>query len=119
MSLIVGYRVDFRPGDPCYYTPAGFRKELRAAVRADVWGLYLTPQPGQPQEVEVFKSWCWVRPKYRRPSVDDADFQAYYLGKQLCKAKPDEAVAFLFPSLFEPGGDDFTAALEAIEKASR
>lgn len=101
MSALMGYRLEFKPGDPCYYTPKDYATEQAAGYDgADTWGLFQVPQPGCQAEVEVYFGWCWVRPKYAS-GKDLTDFTPLYRGPKLKDAPMDEAVLLLFPSLVE------------------
>ena len=59
MKEVTGYRVEWRPGDPCYYSPSDFAKEIHTDT-AIVYELHIEPLG----DVEVYKSWYWIRPKY-------------------------------------------------------
>ncbi|MCH1880427.1 hypothetical protein MJ863_12620 [Alcaligenes ammonioxydans] len=82
MEAIMGYRLEFKPGEYCYYTPEGYALEAYKGD-APAHALYANPQPGCPSEVEVYKGWCWVRPKYNSGNIVDETFRPLFLGPQL------------------------------------
>lgn len=101
-QMPAGYRMDFKPADPCYYTPQEYEKECKAGYdAANIWGLFRQPQPGCPSEVEVYKGWCWVRPRYASAVSDMSGFTPLYLGPLLQRGPIDEDVLHAFPSLVE------------------
>lgn len=82
MGEVMGYRLEFKPGEYCYYTPEGYALEAYKGD-APAHALYANPQPGCPSEVEVYKGWCWVRPKYNFGKIVDETFRPLFLGPQL------------------------------------
>lgn len=82
MEAIMGYRLEFKPGEYCYYTPEGYALEAYKGD-APAHALYANPQPGCPSEIEVYKGWCWVRPKYNFGNIVDETFRPLFLGPQL------------------------------------
>ncbi len=98
----IGYRLDFKPGDPCYYTPEQYEIERQAGYDgADIWGLFPEPQPFCPPCVEVYKGWCWVPPRYVSSVRDLSGFTPLYRGQLIQRAPMDEDVLHVFPSLVE------------------
>jgi hypothetical protein len=95
-----GYRVEWKPGDPCYLSPAEYEHEAYKAG-ADVWPLFAEPQPGCEQAIEVYHGRCWVRPRYVSAVRDMTGFTPLYLGPLLQRGQMAEEVAHLFPSLVE------------------
>lgn len=61
----LGYRLEWKPGDYCYYTPNDYAREINVDG-ARIWALFAEPQPGCPSTTEVFLGWCWLRPKYAK-----------------------------------------------------
>lgn len=79
---IRGYRLEWKAGDYCYYTPEQYaREEYKGG--AQIHGLYAAPQPGCPSAVEVHKGWCWVRPKHNFGNLVDETFEDLYLGPSI------------------------------------
>lgn len=77
-SVLIGYRLEWRPGDYVYQTPENYAKEV-GTESARVRGLYTAPQSGCPAEIEVYKGWCWQIPgKLLYPSLKG--FVPLYLG---------------------------------------
>ena len=77
-SVVVGYRLEWRPGDYVYYTLEDYAKETKTQS-ARVCGLYKNPQPGCSTDIEVYRGWCWQRPgKLLYPSLKG--FVPLYLG---------------------------------------
>ena len=100
-STEVAFRLDFKPGDPCYYTPENLKVAVAAGYDgADIWGLFTEPQPNCCQKVEVYYGRFWVQPKYAK-GFDLTDFTPLYRGPILSSAPLDESVAYIFPSLVE------------------
>lgn len=98
----VGYRLEFKPGDPCYYRPDDYEKERQAGYDgADIWGLFPEPQPGCPSEVDVYHGWCWVQPRYVSAVRDMTGFTPLYRGPLIQRAPIDEDVLHVFPSLID------------------
>ncbi len=81
-EAIMGYRMEFKPGEYCYYTPEGYALEAYKGD-APTHALYANPQPGCPSEIEVYKGRCWVRPKYNFGNIVDETFRPLFLGPQL------------------------------------
>ncbi len=101
LNLPDGYRLEFRPGDPCYYSPSNYKSAQDAGFdNADTWGLFKAPQHGCSPDVEVYLGWCWKQPKYVYGSSLDG-FIPLYRGPLLKTAILDEEVLLLFPSLVE------------------
>ncbi len=91
MEATMGYRLELKPGEYCYYTPEGYALEAYKGD-APAHALYANPQPGCPSEIEVYKGWCWVRPKYNYGNIVDETFRPLFLGPQLgapVAAQPD------------------------------
>lgn len=91
MEATMGYRLELKPGEYCYYTPEGYALEAYKGD-APAHALYANPQPGCPSEIEVYKGWCWVRPKYNSGNIVDETFRPLFLGPQLgapVAAQPD------------------------------
>ncbi|CAM5446436.1 hypothetical protein AFAE65S_02881 [Alcaligenes phenolicus] len=82
MEAIMGYRLELKLGKYCYYTPEGYALEAYKGD-APAHALYANPQPGCPSEIEVYKGWCWVRPKYNFGNIVDETFRPLFLGPQL------------------------------------
>ncbi|CAB3654489.1 hypothetical protein LMG26685_02927 [Achromobacter mucicolens] len=97
---ILGYRLEWKPGDPCYMTPEHYALE-GYKDSALVHGLYATPQPGCPAQIEVYKGWCWVQPKYNFGNLVDATFRPLYVGALIHCPTYDEAVLLAFPGIVE------------------
>lgn len=68
-AQIVGYRLEWKPGEFCYSTPENYEKDI-CKGSARVHALFLEPQAGCPDGVEVYKCSYWVRPKYLFSSTD-------------------------------------------------
>lgn len=101
MTEPVGYRLEFKPGDPCYYSPKSYKMAIEAGTaNADTYGLFTEPQPDCSNEIEVYKGWCWVQPKYVH-GRDMSEFTPLYRGPLLVAATEDEQVLFVFPSIVE------------------
>lgn len=114
----VGYRVDYRPGDPCFMKPQDWAAEVQAGYGGGaVWPLFTEPQPGCPTEVEVYLGWCWVRPQNVSAVRSLDGFTPLYLGPQIQEAAIAEEVAFLFPSLVEPKPGKWPDAKAVIAKS--
>lgn len=75
MAEVTGYRVEWKPGDPLYYSPANYAKEIHLET-AIVHELHTEPCG----EVEVYKSWYWIQPKYLHGRSADG-MTAMYLGR--------------------------------------
>lgn len=99
MADPVGYRLDWRPADPCYLRPEDYAREI-SKEGADTWGLFTEPQPGCPPEVEVYHGWCWVQPKYVFKQ-DLTGFTPLYRGQQIHRGTMHPAVDALFPRFLE------------------
>lgn len=96
----VGFRMEWKPGDPCYLSAADYARESQRDG-ADTWGLFTDPQPGCSAEIEVYRGWCWVRPRYVSAVRDLAGFTPLYLGPLIHRGLLSEAAAYLFPRLIE------------------
>lgn len=96
----MGYRLEWKPGDPCHYTPEDYAREGQRAG-ADVWGLFAEPQPDCPPEIAVYLGWCWVQPRYVSAVRDLTGFTPLYLGPLIQRGTIPEAVAYLFPRIAE------------------
>ena len=80
--LPAGYRLEWRPGDYCFYTPDGWARE-RARTSARVHGLFRQPQPGCGAEPAVYLGRYWVQPKNLRSGECPVGFVPLYLGPVL------------------------------------
>ena len=114
---ILGYRIDFRPGDPCYYTPRDMETAIQTGnMSSHFWPLYYSPQPDCPDTVEVYFGWCWIEPKYVfRCPVDN--FIPMYRGPkmtlirdQIFTALTETEILDLVPGLEDCLGDPWDAA---------
>ncbi len=78
MSKIVGYRLEWKPGDCIFETPEAYEEEICKAG-AKVWSLHEQPQPGCDPEIVVYRGTHWIRPKhvYNKNMVG---FKPLYLG---------------------------------------
>lgn len=94
-----GYRLEWKPGEYCYYSAEDYARETyRDGAR--VHGLFHHPQPDCPADVNVYRGWCWVQPKYDH-GIRDESFMPLYLGPLLHEPPINEGALFLFPSLVE------------------
>lgn len=105
MEEVMGYRLEFKPEEYCYYTPEGYALEAYKGD-APTHALYANPQPGCPSEIEIYKGWCWVRPKYNAGIVDET-FQPLFLGPQIGGAISSQ------PDLTRQTLDDVKAGIPA------
>lgn len=97
----VGYRLDFKQGDPSYYGLESYEiAKSSGNDNADTWGLYPEPQLDCSQEVEVYHGWCWKQPKYVYNSSLEG-LIPLYRGPAIRHRTMPEEVAFLFPSFIE------------------
>lgn len=78
---IVGYRLEWKPGEYLHYSPEDYRKEV-CKSSARVWGLFREPQAGCSSDVAVYKGGYWVQPKYLHGRKTD-DLTAMFLGPVL------------------------------------
>lgn len=102
MKTPVAYRMDFRANDPCYSSPEDYEKDYQAGYDgADIYGLFTEPQVGCSKEVEVYKGWCWVRPRHVSAVRDMSGFTPLYIGPILQRAPVDEEILHVFPSIVE------------------
>jgi len=79
---IEAYKVEMSPGDYSFYSPDDFEKEkpnLSRGVRC--W--MLTDSPLSSSTIEVYKGWCFVRPKYASAVKDLSKHIALYLGPRI------------------------------------
>lgn len=83
LSGVVGYRLEWRPGDYMYYTPEDFAKEINKES-ARIWTLHLVRQPGCPNEPAVYKGWCW---SVKENHLFTPDFTPIYLGPKIHEPK--------------------------------
>ena len=78
MQQPVGYRLEWKPGDYCYYNPEDFEREtFKAGAR--IHGLFEAPQPDCPAEINVYHGNYWVQPKHVHGD-DITGFTKMYLG---------------------------------------
>ena len=117
MSNPEGYRLDFKPGDPCFYTPKEYASE-QASGRdgAQTRGLFRVPQPGCPDCIEVYRGWCWVQPRYARSRVMFG-FVPLYRGPLPKDGSVDGVVFLLFPSFVEDALNQKRPDIYSSEKA--
>ena len=80
-NQIVGYRLEWKPGEYLHYSPEEYRKEV-CKSGARVWGLFPRPQPGCPVGVAIYKGGYWVQPKYLYGQSADG-MTAMFLGPVL------------------------------------
>lgn len=114
----LGYRVEYRPGDPVFMKPQDFGASAKAGYDGGaVWPLFAEPQPGCKAEVEVHLGWCWVQPRYASAVRSLTGFIPLYRGPQIQSAQIDEVVALLFPSILEPEPGDWMEARAALANA--
>lgn len=99
-DAIMGYRLEWKPGDPCYLTPESYALETYRES-AQVHALYEMPQPGCPLDIEVHKGWCWVQPKNAFGNILDHTFQPLYLGPMIHCPTYNEDVLLAFPNIVE------------------
>ena len=78
ISIPIGYRLELKPGEYLHETRAEFSIEVKLSG-AQIWPLFIEPQPGCPQEVAVYFGRQWVQPKYTY-GRDLSDFVPLYLG---------------------------------------
>lgn len=97
---IMGYRLEWKAGDPCYLSPESYALETYRDS-ALVHALYTTPQLDCPASIEVYKGWCWVQPKNAFSKVPDDTFQPLYLGPMIhCPGYGEDAL-LAFPGIVE------------------
>lgn len=77
-SQIVGYRLEWKPGEYCYSSPENYEKDI-CKESARVHALHLQPQAGCCADVEVYKNGYWVQPKYLFKSAEG--MTPMYLGR--------------------------------------
>ena len=95
---INGYRLDFKPGDPCYYSVDDYNNALLSGyANADVYPLHNSPQQGCSQQVEVYKGEYWIQPRYVY-TKDISGYMPLYRGALVSRGTVDELVAYAFPS---------------------
>lgn len=76
-----GYRLEFKAGEYCFYTPEDFAREVNADT-ARIWGLFVEPQPGCSNEPAAWRMrsgrgrgnfWCearyWTANAYMDPEA--------------------------------------------------
>ena len=96
-----GYRLEWKAGDYCFYTPDEFQREVHQSS-ARVWALFPTPQPGCSAEPAAYRGAMWCEARYRKANAYmDPDAVPMYLGPVLHEPPMDEDVLYLFPSLVE------------------
>lgn len=96
-----GYRLEWKAGNYCFYTPDEFSREVNQSS-ARVWGLFPTPQPGCSDEPAVYRGAMWCEARYRKANAFmDPDAVPLYLSTVLHEPPMNEDVLHLFPSLVE------------------
>lgn len=79
MSKPIAYRLEWKPGDYCYYLPAEYEREVNRGS-ARIRGLYRSPRPGYEQSPDVYHGTHFVRPNALRGGIVPAGFRPLYLG---------------------------------------
>jgi len=97
----VGFRLEWRPGDYCFYSLENFSRETQWEG-ACVCGLYSAPQAGCDPAVAVYRGRHWLQPRYAPSAGVPGGFTPLYLGPVLHEPDIDEIFALLFPSFVEP-----------------
>ena len=96
-----GYRLEWKAGDYCFYTPEDFSREVNTN-NARVCGLFTAPQPGCSGEPAAYRGVMWCEARYRKANAFmDPDAVPMYLGPVLHEPPMNEDVLHLFPSLVE------------------
>src|ERR1700737_2080529 len=96
----VAYRLEWKPGDYCYYTVDMYEHETyRDGAR--VHGLFLKPQPDCPADINVYKGQYFVQAKYYGNAERNDDFVPLYLGPMIHEPLIDIDVMLIFPSFSE------------------
>ena len=85
-NLPDGYRVEYKPGDYCFYGLTAFSVESRA-LSGRICGLYKSPQAGCQQEPVAYRGKFWHEAKH------------FYDSGQL---DPDAVALYVGPVLYEP-----------------
>lgn len=98
-GLLLGYRLEWCPGDYVFETPEHFAKEI-CRNSARIWGLYTEPQSGCSNAAAVYLGPHWIQPKYVYGKCLDG-FKPLYLGPLLYEPAMDEDVLFAFPGIIE------------------
>ena len=96
-----GYRLEWKAGDYCFYTPEDFSREVNTN-NARVCGLFTAPQPGCSGEPAAYRGVMLCEARYRKANAFmDPDAVPMYLGPVLHEPPMNEDVLHLFPSLVE------------------
>ena len=81
--MVHGYKLEWKPGDPCFYSVDMFELESYKDS-AKIWALYAIPQPGCDQGVVVYKSSRrWTQPKYLHGRAPEEMGVPLYVGPLL------------------------------------
>jgi len=82
LPVPVAYRLEFRPGDPLYYSLEDFALE-KHKQGSTIRGLYLKPQPGCPTQPDAYRTpKVFVPRKYSR-GLNLSTMTPLYLGPVL------------------------------------
>lgn len=101
LTAVLGYRLEWKAGEYCLYTPEDFAREVNTDT-ARIWGLFSEPQPGCSSEPAAYRGVFWCEAKYRKANAYmDPDAVPLYLGPVLHEPPMNEDVLHIFPSLVE------------------
>lgn len=98
-GILLGYRLEWRPGDYVFETPENFAKEC-CRDSARIWGLYTEHQPECSDAITVYLGSHWIQPKYVYGKCLDG-FRPLYLGPLLYEPAIDEYTFHIFPGIVE------------------
>ena len=94
----VGYWLEYRPGDPVFYTLENFGRETFASG-AEVRGLYTKPQPGCSAVPAAYRGRYWHQAKhYLHNGGMDPDAVPLYLGQVLHDPAHDDGIGQAKPA---------------------
>lgn len=98
----IGYVVEWRPGDQCFYRVEDMAAEAKALEVAEVRALFQVEQePGQ--QPTAWRGLYWCSAKHREANAYmDPDAMPCYAGPVLREHHINPEVARIFPSLSRP-----------------
>lgn len=91
MTAPAAYRLEWKAGDYCFATAADYERTTNKES-AQVYGLFLEPQPLCSQEVEVYLGPYFIRPKHCVGGMCPNNAIPLYLGPCLTRDTSNDAV---------------------------
>lgn len=83
IPLPIGYRIEYRSGDYCFYSIQDFQRETRRGG-GRIHSLHAAPQLGCPEEPVAYKGRFWCQAKYWDGNKQiDQEAVPVYLGPEL------------------------------------